>query len=248
MPYCRKCGSKQCDDFVFCTECGVKRVDPNVVPEAVSAGEALLSDEEKTLRGESAENKKAEPDAPDRKPLLTVDYTPAVTVTAPSDSASAGMGFGARKAMCGILVCATVLIQFLPFYRADTLFYDFEASSFRVIMEMLEYFPSKAEGEVTALLLLSIFSVIVLVSAAIYFFASDGVGLLTGSLVFSGLTQAYIPLGMPFSSVRINPNNEELLTAFFYIYYVLLIASIFALLWHNSKSKEEYYKENKTKA
>ncbi len=27
MPYCRKCGSLQCDDFVFCTNCGTKKID-----------------------------------------------------------------------------------------------------------------------------------------------------------------------------------------------------------------------------
>lgn len=242
MPYCRKCGAKQCDDFVFCTECGVKRLDPNEITDRTDLSlvdATTFSNDEVTVKKEMISSAaSANDDEPAKKSVLSVDYNPPVTVSVPLDTNSNNGNRFFEKTVCVFLLVITCVIQFLPFYRVDSMFYEFEASNLGLIMKVMENVPSSAELELTVLMLINIFSTIAMISAVIYFMAAGGVGFLITSLVVSGLVQAYVPAGMPFSDkLRIAPSSETF-TVFLYLYFIFMIISIIALMWYNSQSKK----------
>ncbi len=239
MPYCRKCGAAQCDDFVFCTECGVRRVEPIKERTAISEDNGVLTvDDEATLKNEKINvynNLKAQEIA--KPPVVTVDYPVQKSTEDNADAERDRTARYIRKTICILLVGLTFFVQFLPFYRVDTLFYEFEASLFEFAEKALETLPSSSDTSetFTVLLIFAVLSIIMLACALIYFIGSDGVAMLIGTLVFSGSVHAYLPMKI----ISTTENSEGLFTDFMPFYFILLVAAIVALVWHNAMNKAD---------
>lgn len=217
MPYCRKCGSLQCDDFVFCTECGVKRVDPD-------KGETTVSGEGAVL------NVPAQPQA------VAVDYSTQNTDTAPTVQNLPQKGNIGLKIVCALFMAVTLFVQFMPFYEVETFFSDYELNIFQLLEGLME---SEAGGDetqamLTAVLLLSIFAMIGLFAAMIYFLVTDGIVFAVTSLVFSALVQSFLP----FTVSDGNMFFELTVTGVFYAYLILTVISVVSLICFGSTKKE----------
>lgn len=223
MPYCRKCGSLQCDDFVFCTECGVKRVDPER--------------EETVANGETTANaEKALPNVPVQPQAVAVDYSTQNTDTAEAVQSLPQKGSIGLKIMCALFMAATLFVQFMPFYKLETFFSDYELNVFQLLEGLMESEAGGGETQAmfTAILLLSIFAMIGLFAAMIYFLITDGIGFAITSLVFSALVQSFLPFTMSDGNMFF----ELTVTGIFYVYLILTVISVVSLICFGSTKKE----------